>query len=283
MHQGIARRRLPEEDEIDAKLIEADRLEAELALLQEATETLKLRLAQFEAEYTAAVAPLYLQYDRWKIRRDELRWSIERLRRLQADSDSTPADFSTMRRERDDHFRAHWEELRNSAQEDGSRRAPASYAVLDQGEQTELQQLYRSLAKRFHPDLASTPGVKAAREKKMRAINAAYQSKNLESLRQMINDPDLLDEFQETLADRLVRLVREVARLRRLVTDAQAALEHLRGSDLAELLADFDEAEATGSDSMVILTAAIRRKIDVVKEEWDHLRAHETQLWKAID
>ena len=47
--------------------------------------------------------------------------------------------------------------------------------------------LYRALAKRFHPDLASDPSEKPWREQMMTKVNDAYRAQDLAALRQLAN------------------------------------------------------------------------------------------------
>lgn len=280
---SLVRHRTPEEEEAAAKEAEVGRLQDELATIHEETEALRMRLAHFETEYTAAIAPYYLRLDRWHLRCEEVRWSIAQLSRLKQTAKPSPPNTDTFRQERQDQFRAQWEDLNAQEHDDAPRPTLPVESALSQTDEAELRQLYRALAKRFHPDLATNSEVKAARELKMKEINAAYQARNLRGLRAMTDDPDIVDAQTGTIGEKLVRLIREIARLRRVVEEASAGLQVLRNSDSGRLLAQFDQARAVGQDGFALLINAVIGQIEQAKEEWVSLRAEEAELWKAVD
>jgi hypothetical protein len=286
--QGLSAIRTPEEEEVEAKQTEIARLQDRLAEVEEQIEALKTRLARFDAEYTRVVAPFYYQLDRWKLRCEEVRWSMSQLQQARqpaqdaARPEARKPSSDDLRRQREEAFRKQWDDLRRAADE-SARPTPLPEPVVSPDDDAELKRLYRLLAKRFHPDLASTPEVKSARASKMAQINAAYQARDLAALRAFVEDPDIVDEYLEDIGQKLIRLIRETTRLRRLIAAASSALEALRESDLSKLQAQVRKAKSEGQDAFGLLTLVIRREIDAAKAEWLHLRAQEDRLWTEMD
>ncbi|MCC6189087.1 MAG: hypothetical protein IT318_08625 [Anaerolineales bacterium] len=99
----------------------------------------------------------------------------------------------------------------------------------------------------------------------------------------MLGDSDITDAISESVGDKIVRLIREVARLKRLISEAIATLSALKSGDLARLMLQFDEAQSRGLDGLADLILTIEWQIHEAKSEWSRLRAEETELWKAID
>jgi hypothetical protein len=54
----------------------------------------------------------------------------------------------------------------------------------------ELKKLYRKLARRFHPDLATDPSERERRNRLMAEINAAYSERDLDALRLLAAQPE---------------------------------------------------------------------------------------------
>ncbi|MBK7897474.1 MAG: hypothetical protein IPJ90_21825 [Anaerolineaceae bacterium] len=81
-----------------------------------------------------------------------------------------------------------------SASESGEYRyhtAPkAPRQALAEEEKVSLKQLYRQLARRFHPDMAVDEADRDYRTQMMWAINAAYAAGDLEKLEQLLLEPD---------------------------------------------------------------------------------------------
>ena len=74
------------------------------------------------------------------------------------------------------------------AEQDGSEEAPAS--IMPTQDLTAEKRLFRELARRFHPDLGMGDGERAYRTSIMAAINEAYASNDLDTLRDLAGEPD---------------------------------------------------------------------------------------------
>ena len=144
----------------------------------------------------------------------------------------------------------------------------------------EAKSLYRSLARRFHPDLAETEEARDARTEVMAEINQAYRDQDIDKLLEIQDRPDITDPERETLGETLIRLIRRVAQLRRLVKDAEQRLTEHQGSDLGTLMGRCDIPE---KNPFSFLETMLQEQIDRAKFEWLNQRVREARLWTEVE
>jgi hypothetical protein len=145
-----------------------------------------------------------------------------------------------------------------------------------------LKQLYRQLARRFHPDMAADEQDRARRTELMTAVNAAYAAGDIERLRQLALEPEAaptLDAAQ-TEAEFLAALQEELARCRTRLEEIQAELRRLNRRKSARLLRQALKAEAGGRDWLTEMMAQMKEEIarkmveqDILKSELEMARA----------
>ena len=107
-----------------------------------------------------------------------------------------------------------------------------------------LKQLYRRLARRFHPDLALDETDRAYRTDLMMAINAAYTAGNLEELERLAQEPDSISRAPQSIEELAADLEREVERGRRRLVESATELAPLEEHDCALLLRRAERAMA---------------------------------------
>ncbi len=97
----------------------------------------------------------------------------------------------------------------------------------------QLKTLYRSLARRFHPDLGSDQQDEAFRNECMLRANAAWQQGDLEALQHLADETEHLAPDWHTWAweTRLASARREVDRLTRQVAKQRRRLKELRTNE----------------------------------------------------
>ena len=135
-------------------------------------------------------------------------------------------------------------------------------------EQTELKALYRDLAKRFHPDLTTDPEEKAWREEMMAAVNAAYQSNDLNALLELQQQPDRPPQKRrQTREELLAELSAEVLRLDGLIAKLTRQLDALASSPLAQLQLDVSMGRQAGHDLLAQIARDLELEIARVKAE----------------
>ena len=149
----------PEERELAEKRAVLTLLETELVEQELCLSTLEQELARFEAEYLGIVGIRYAQLD-------EVNAQIK-----EAQAARQPADEGVQ-----DEARAARETAAASAAEMGRQEhleAPVPFAP-----STSLKSLYKSVARKLHPDLAATDAQRQRRHEWMVKLNDAYKAQD---------------------------------------------------------------------------------------------------------
>lgn len=136
-----------------------------------------------------------------------------------------------------------------------------------------LKQLYRQLARRFHPDLALEGADRAYRTGLMMAINAAYAAGDLDALRRLAAEPDSAPRAPRTDQELAEALAREVEHCRRRLAEIAGELLTLERHDSARLMKRAERAAAEGRDLLAELAADLRRRISEKLVERDVLES----------
>lgn len=154
------------------------------------------------------------------------------------------------------------------------REAPASPPPesLSADQSTALKQLYRQLARRFHPDFGLNAEDRAYRTSIMMAVNAAYAIGDLEKLQKLAQEPD---PQQPTYTDRDLAeaLLKEWHRCQRRKQEIKLELAHLEEHPSAELKRSADKVAEEGRDLLEELAVELREKIAGKMVQRDVLQA----------
>lgn len=173
-----------------------------------------------------------------------------------------------------------WEFAREAAASAGNfryREQPAEFTppTLATHDQAELRQLYRQLARRFHPDLGVDEADRARRTAIMMSINTAYTAGDLKRLHQLALEPDSTPNVLPTEAELAESLGREVERCRSRLAEIATELAELEKHESSQLLRRSQRATAEGRDLLDELAADLRRRVNEKLVEKDALQ---TQL-----
>ena len=126
----------------------------------------------------------------------------------------------------------------------------------------ELKQLFRTLAKRFHPDLVTDPEEKRRREKVMAQVNDAYAAQNLSAMNKLAQKPDRPEApADKTREQIMVDLKAEIVRLDRVILALDRQLQDLINSHTVRLMLEVSIAERNGSNLLAEMAADIRTDI----------------------
>lgn len=218
----------------------------------------------------------------------------QRLDQLQAEIDDLRRQLRTRRLawEDDDGFGATgpdggaWEFGQEGAASAGSFRYRDQTTVaeppptLPAEQQAELRQLYRQLARRFHPDLALDDAERERRTQLMMTINAAYALGDLARLQQIALEPDPSPASAQTDEQLAASLARELERCRLRLAEIANELRALEHHESAQLLRRVERAAAAGRDLLDELAADLRQRISEKMVERDVLQ---TQLDESDD
>jgi hypothetical protein len=263
MTDSLVRTQSPEEREYARYLVELETRKQRAAALHEELETLRAALGQFEVHYHTVVGSLFLELDRVRL---VIRAYEERIARLQADA---RPDLDRIERDVTESLRGEQEELR--AQEQENRRYEEAFQKerqrpqLPPNDEAELHQLYRDLAKRFHPDLARTDDERWRREPLMQRVNAAMRERDLTALRGLLSEAEITDAAFEarSIGEKLVWAIREIARLDAVIADVESELTAIRSADSFGLW----QREEAGEQVIERLAEDLRRELGTAQDE----------------
>jgi curved DNA-binding protein CbpA len=131
-----------------------------------------------------------------------------------------------------------------------------------------VRDLFRRLAKQYHPDVAQDEDQKKRHEQLMSEINQAYSAKDLEALEQLAKsrgaDPA---EPAKTPAAELARLQSELRELEMMIFDIERTIRELDLSPAMQMRSELRADQEDGRDSLSELEAELRTRIAVLQEQ----------------
>jgi hypothetical protein len=149
--------------------------------------------------------------------------------------------------------------------------APATTAPTDE---SAIKGLYRSLAKRFHPDLALDPSEKPWREQMMARVNDAYGAQDMAALRELAREtaPSPAPPTLKTREQILTELQAEVERLDQLAIGLEQQLDELAKSPAVQLKLEALWVRRAGGDLLADIGRQLQAEIARAEKELASLR-----------
>ncbi|WP_299489292.1 J domain-containing protein [Acaryochloris sp. IP29b_bin.137] len=139
----------------------------------------------------------------------------------------------------------------------------------------QLKQLYREVAKRIHPDLATDPKERERREQLMALVNRAYESGDEAQLRAILQDwessPDSV-QGEGATAD-LIRTIRQIAQSQERLQSIEAKLQTLAQSELHQLRIKTQKLEQFGQDLLLEMAHRFDQEISMAQQQLNELKA----------
>ena len=248
--------RTPEEKELEEKLAELAALKADIAQRELELATLTTELSEFEARYLGAVGHKFAELDALNAEIAEHLVSLD-----PADGVAEAAAWAAR------------EQAERSAKEAGTMDAPTSTERF--APTKELQELYRDLAKKVHPDLAIDEDDRDRRNRIMAEVNRAYSEGDVNRLQEILEDWQATPEAiqGEDVAARLVRTIRMLARVKQRIRLIDEEMQSFMMAELYELKLKFDEAEQEGGDLFEQLVADVDAQIELARSRLDEMQA----------
>jgi chromosome segregation ATPase len=250
---GLERVITDEEHQYAAQLIVIESRRQQIAGLQHELDELSAALNSFERQYRARLGGLHSEIDRLRTEINDYRERINVLRVRAANRDPLPSDPPPIDDDPNgegpnfDHFSA-------------NHRRP----VVDHETMEALRRIYRELAKRFHPDLATNLEERERREAIMLRINDAYGQRNLAALEAIAREAEHDDPgfgFRP-IVERLAWASLELVRLDGAITQIENQISTLRSSRTYE----YWRASEAIDDAIDRLVNEAREKSDKLKE-----------------
>ena len=212
-----------------------------------AIETLKSEVDVFERRYNAHISRHYLELDKVELEMKEYRLRLQ-LRRENVREEEIEARVESC-------FRA-------------SRARVDAYAAVNESEPTppenklpdtqakHLQDLYRKLAKRYHPDKAEE-----RQEQLMPLINRAYNEQDIETLERLSLGETELHVPEKTATEKRKALHTELGRLNRAASQLRFEINRLKAGRTYQLKQQVETAKNRGTDLLTTLAKDLERKI----------------------
>jgi hypothetical protein len=134
--------------------------------------------------------------------------------------------------------------------------------TIDDDAKKELKILFRTLAKRFHPDLVTDPEQKRRRARTMAKINEAYAANDLASLKALVEEPTEPEVApRKERGEIIAELYKEIRRLDGVIVKLQNELQRLTNSHMVRLMLDVTIAQRAGEDLLAELAADLQAEI----------------------
>jgi len=123
------------------------------------------------------------------------------------------------------------------------------------------------VAKKFHPDLASSAAERERRHVLMSKLNEAYDRLDEEAIRSILIEWE--EPFLETfeLGEQLVRVVSQIAQVKKRLHEILGELEDLTLTEMYQLKQNIDSAEREGHDLLQEIADVIEEKIKKAKTQ----------------
>ena len=245
----IVRRVSPEEEELAKKRDELALLQAELGERELFLTNLRAELSAFEGRYLRQVGTLYAELDEWNAK------IAERMAEEEGTEDARTAA----------------EQARMRAEESSTAAHGESAAVQGFTPSPELRSLFREVAKRVHPDLATDEADRQKREQLMAEANAAYQKGNAAALKRILEEYESSPESVKGagVAADLVRAIRQIRQVRSRLSQIELEIASLIDSDIANLRAKAEAAKAEGRELLTEMAEDVRKRIDVARRRFE--------------
>lgn len=237
-------RSTPEERELQRKQEELAELQTELAQLELDLATLRGELRAFERQYIRVVGARYAELDALQAKIAELE---ARRRPQERTLQEEAARAQAQARESAEAMRPYAEESK-----------PTKFTPSE-----DLKRLYREIAKRLHPDLATTEQDCVRRTRLMAEANQAYEGGNEAGLRAILEEwetgPESVED--EGVGAELIRTIRRIAQAQRRLLVIEEEMVRLRASELCQLKGKVDEAEGHGRDLLAEMALQVDLEI----------------------
>lgn len=249
-----ARVQSPEEHELATKRTELASVEADVVEQELRHATLQAELTAFEAEYLRIVGARYAELDALEVQ---------------------IAEIQAARAPGDDAAQSAAAHARSAAE-------ASAEATRDRAEQeplfpfepsAELTTLYRAIARRLHPDLGFDEDDRARRHTWMTKVNEAYRHQDYAALMALQADweasPDSVPG--SGVASDLVRVIRQIAQVRRRLDRIQHEIRVLETSKLHTLYMRHNARRNAGSSLIEEMAERLNKQIDAAQQRLDHL------------
>jgi hypothetical protein len=234
----------PEARELEKKKAELRSLEARLAERELDLATLQAELRSFEGTHLRVVGSRLAELD-------EIEAQI-----AEAGSRNKPKDREAQERASQARAQAQESARAVEAEQAAGKREPFTPSE-------NLKKLYREVAKRIHPDLATDESERQRRHELMTEANRAYEEGDEARLEAILRDWESSPESVkgEGPGAELVRVIRKIAQVEDRLKAIDAEIARLEESDLYRLKGQVDQAKEEGRDLLAEMAARVSQQV----------------------
>ena len=132
-----------------------------------------------------------------------------------------------------------------------------------------LKKLFRRVAKKIHPDLASSTNERERRHDLMSKLNQAYDRLDEEAIRLILIEWEAEEPLSDTfeLGEQLVRVMNQISQVRKRMNEISDELEDLSLTEMFQLKQNIESAEREGHDLLQEIADDIEMKIKKAKSQ----------------
>lgn len=217
-----------------------------------AVEELKSEVDVFQRRYNAHISHYYLELDKVELETQEYRLRLQ-LRRENVSEPEIEARVESCFRTNRARVDA-YEEVDESQATPEVEQLPAAKAK-------HLQNLYRKLAKRYHPDKTVDAEEQHRREQMMPLINRAYHEQDIQTLERLSLGETEPYISEKTSAERRAALQAELRSLNRAASDLRLEINRVKTGRTYQLKQQVENAKKAGTDLLSGLAKDLERKI----------------------
>ena len=244
-------------DNIDEKQIAQllDAIESKHAQVEELTvavEKLKSEVDLFQRRYNAHISRYYLELDKVELETKEYRLRLQ-LRREKVSEEEIEARVTSC-------FRASRARIDACEEVDALEPTPQEEKPSDP-KPDHLQNLYRKLAKRYHPDKAIDIEEQQRRELLMPLINRAYNEQDVQTLERLSLGETEPHVIKKTASEKREALQVKVRQLNRATSELRLEINRLKTGRTYQLKQQVEKAKETGSDLLTGLAKDLERRV----------------------
>jgi hypothetical protein len=246
-------RGFPPEEELTKERKKLVLLENQLAERELFLANMRAELAAFEGRYLRQVGTLYAELDDWNAK------IAESIAEQDGSDEARSAANQARVQAEESHAAAHGE----AAESKEFTPSP------------ELKSLYREVAKRVHPDLATDDADRRRREQWMKEANLAYRQGDAASLRRVLEEYESCPESVKGtgIAADFERVNRQIKQVRGRLAQIEVEIANLIDSDFAKLKAKAEQASKRGRDLLAEMAKDLKSRVELARRHYESLSA----------
>jgi DnaJ-domain-containing protein 1 len=137
-----------------------------------------------------------------------------------------------------------------------------------------LKKLYREVAKKIHPDLATDETERLRRQELMAEANTAYEAGDEERLRSILNTWEISPESAqgEGIAVALIRVIRKIAQVQNRLRGIEEESKALEITELGQLKTQVETAKQAGQDLLAEMAKQLDEQIQDAQKQLQKLK-----------